>query len=342
MTDNDSSSLLARLNALRPTPITLNPTTSSFHATTKATTADESTTTDTESDLITRFARLNGTSHVGHLTRHSPVEKETDFPGEDEPSLDELLQDLHNDQSWQVDRSDKDEASDLVAEACLALANAARVQEDASNGYEQEEGHTHAERNPGVEGAASQGDQQQENMEESRQPTEDEEAEEYIQQALAAAALDDSGEEDGAQPTKAKCEDAETNSPFTHLPSAPTSLPTSPPAQHPSTSFELPSTPTSAPTKKAVAPTSALSSSRSKQAFADEEIETWCIICSDDATVRCLGCDGDLYCGGCWNQGHRGPDAGFEEKMHKAVRFVKPGDEKKAVPRKGRRMVGAS
>ena len=41
--------------------------------------------------------------------------------------------------------------------------------------------------------------------------------------------------------------------------------------------------------------------------YTDEEIDGWCIICQDDATVKCLGCDGDLYCAQCWKEGHMGP-----------------------------------
>jgi hypothetical protein len=58
--------------------------------------------------------------------------------------------------------------------------------------------------------------------------------------------------------------------------------------------------------------------------YADEEIDSWCIICQDDATVKCFGCDGDLYCAKCWKEGHMGPDVGWEEKRHKWTKFRKP------------------
>jgi hypothetical protein len=61
----------------------------------------------------------------------------------------------------------------------------------------------------------------------------------------------------------------------------------------------------------------------------DDDDETWCIICCDDATVKCLGCDGDLYCGNCWNEGHRGEAAGREERGHKAVLYQKPRKKKR-------------
>lgn len=41
-----------------------------------------------------------------------------------------------------------------------------------------------------------------------------------------------------------------------------------------------------------------------KKAQEVDETEDWCCICNEDARVQCLGCDGDLYCQKCWNEGH--------------------------------------
>lgn len=56
--------------------------------------------------------------------------------------------------------------------------------------------------------------------------------------------------------------------------------------------------------------------------YTDEDQKTWCVVCLEDATVRCIGCDGgDVYCGRCWREMHVGPRAGYDERGHRWVRF---------------------
>ena len=78
----------------------------------------------------------------------------------------------------------------------------------------------------------------------------------------------------------------------------------------------LPSTPSSNPSANAK--------------YTHEMVETWCCICTEDAVLRCVGCEGDLYCTSCWMEGHQGEDAGREERGHQAVLFRRKGDKKKA------------
>ena len=109
------------------------------------------------------------------------------------------------------------------------------------------------------------------------------------------------------------------------------------PSALPSTPSTLPSAPTTLPTK----PHSTYTTRTNPRTQpTDSEISTWCCICLLPASLRCLGCslepdgerddDGsDLYCTDCWLEGHRGPDAGYEEKGHRAVMFSKDGGKKK-------------
>ena len=52
---------------------------------------------------------------------------------------------------------------------------------------------------------------------------------------------------------------------------------------------------------------------------AEPEELPWCVICNDDASVRCQDCGGDLYCGQCFKELHRDP----EERRHRAVGYRK-------------------
>ena len=45
----------------------------------------------------------------------------------------------------------------------------------------------------------------------------------------------------------------------------------------------------------------------------------WCVICNDDASVRCTDCGGDLYCGQCYKELHRDR----EERGHRSVGYRK-------------------
>jgi len=56
----------------------------------------------------------------------------------------------------------------------------------------------------------------------------------------------------------------------------------------------------------------------------DDETDTWCCICNDDAEYKCSGCENDIYCASCLYESHTGPDAGYEERRHKWTKYTKP------------------
>lgn len=65
----------------------------------------------------------------------------------------------------------------------------------------------------------------------------------------------------------------------------------------------------------------------SKTGYTDDDVDSWCIVCLEDATLRCLGCDDDPYCARCWRDMHIGPAAGFDERSHRAVQFTRNAGE---------------
>ncbi|KAL2757038.1 hypothetical protein ACRALDRAFT_2026970 [Sodiomyces alcalophilus JCM 7366] len=91
-------------------------------------------------------------------------------------------------------------------------------------------------------------------------------------------------------------------------------------------SLGLPSVPTAKPTDKTVKRLTTTTG------YTDDDAETWCTVCLEDATLRCLGCDDDVYCTRCWGDMHVGPVAAFDDRTHKAVLFDK--DRRKKEPKR--------
>lgn len=60
-----------------------------------------------------------------------------------------------------------------------------------------------------------------------------------------------------------------------------------------------------------------------KHGYTDEDQKTWCIVCLEDGTIRCFGCDDDVYCARCWKEMHVGPRAGYDERGHKWETYVR-------------------
>lgn len=96
-------------------------------------------------------------------------------------------------------------------------------------------------------------------------------------------------------------------------------------------SLSLPSVPDARPSRGAGG--GILDAAASAGSETNEDIDSWCIVCLDDATLTCLGCDEDGYCTRCWRDMHLGPSAAFDQGTHKAIQFTKrmrKGEEKQA------------
>lgn len=254
-----------------------------------------------------------------------------------------------------MDKSEEDQVADLLRSAKSALAGVAREQNVQNEDQEPNARDAAATaRLPAIDVSAFQpgaeSDDEADDAERHRKDAKlDEEADELLAQILHQVKHEPAGQEEtGARDAESDTvASAETQSSHFDLPAVPSRLPESvaPGIQHDDdddddaltsrlAGLSLPSVPTSI---KSVNPTKP--SAKPGAQFPDEEIDTWCIICSDDATLQCIGCDGDLYCMNCWVEGHRGEDAGMEERTHKAVQYVKGGGKKKHANR--RVMMGA-
>jgi hypothetical protein len=300
MPDTDDA-LLARLNALRKSPITLEKTPSTQQQPTD--------------DLTARFRSLTRNST---FTSPLPAENDTEHNDQDDRTIEELLKDLGPEEEWTVQRDEGERIRHLMREAQSVLA----VEEGSK------EVHVEVQVAGGMKHEDEEEDKRQtdeaDEQESQDERDDDEEADAHVQRVLAALALDEKygeteadGEEEGS--------DAELA-----LPCAPTGLPCSP-AREPESSVDdalsarfaslsLPGVPLFNPAQKPVNIQKSVRKSNLPK-YTDEDMESWCCICNEDATVKCIGCDGDLYCQECWSEGHG--NASGQERGHRALAYAK-------------------
>ncbi|KAH0007319.1 hypothetical protein KCU78_g11835, partial [Aureobasidium melanogenum] len=306
MPDSDDA-LLARLNALRKSPITLSETSSLDLPSTPQRTTD--------SDLTARFRSLTPNSTI---TSPFPNAEDTPHNDEDDRTIEELLQDLGPEEQWSVDRDEGQRIRDLMAEAKSALP-AEDTKEEENKDVDIEVGVVKPEHDDE--------DEEQKEVDEDRR--DEEEADDYVQRVLAELELEKKyggPEEDEEEQDDEKRVDNDNE---LSLPSAPTELPSSPAPDQDANidealsarfaSLSLPGVPSFNPAKKPVNIQKSVKSNLPK--YTDEDMESWCCICNEDATVKCMGCDGDLYCQECWREGHgNGPG---QERGHRALAYAK-------------------
>ncbi|KAK4202483.1 hypothetical protein QBC40DRAFT_221314 [Triangularia verruculosa] len=136
-------------------------------------------------------------------------------------------------------------------------------------------------------------------------------------------------------PTKAPSKSNDGNSPPLELPTVPSALADPAPDTFideissrlaalrgigPVDSFGLPAAPTFAPEER-LTPAKKPPLGGREEKYSDDDVKTWCIVCLDDGTIKCIGCDDDLYCDRCWREMHVGPRAGYDERGHQWVKY---------------------
>jgi hypothetical protein len=286
-----------------------------------------------------------------------------DFNEEDEKSLEELLGELKetvgDKEEWDLSSKEQQDVGKLLKDMKRILPEvvnsraqgaSARQARGGAGPKEELTDWESIEVNVGS-GAVTAGKEEDDDDDEgedgaSKKATEEEETDDIIARVMAELEIsrkydppspspEDSHDSDPGDQKKDQANQKDEDNGLS-LPSAPTALPEddfertqaiedaftarlaalSAPSPSQTDSLGLPSAPSFSPRKKPPI-------GSNLQSLIDDEIDTWCIICQDDATLKCLGCDGDLYCQLCWTEGHRGESAGFEEKMHKVVLYAK-------------------
>ncbi|KAH7319325.1 hypothetical protein BKA65DRAFT_514318 [Rhexocercosporidium sp. MPI-PUGE-AT-0058] len=268
----------------------------------------------------------------------------------DNKTLDELLADLGPEDQWTLNPDDPKDIQKLLDEAKGALPRdgEAKVEskdldhEDDSEGKARRPDRQYLTRDLDMSAfALDDGEPEDRGKGKGRMDLEQEsrEAQDIVARILDEVNLERATEpkekEESSTSSERLKESASEESSGLFLPSAPSALPEPVETSKKSLDFEsdiaarmsalsglstnslgLPSAPTFKPIDKPIKGV--------MKKFPDEEVDSWCIICQDDATVKCMGCDGDLYCANCWKEGHMGPDVGYEEKTHKWVKYRKP------------------
>ena len=283
---------LARLNNLKKSSVSFDSSKG------PAASAGASERDDTPEDLIARFERLYSRKSTDHKQALLAESVNDDVGCPPSPTIEELLAQLDSEDQYRIDSTDLEEGRQLITEAKRTLS----------------EGDSLTKKTKRRSSAASLRESPRKHSE-SMEPErgDDDEAEASLRRIL------DEIEVERQQEAVSTVSSSHPGLPPTHeAPMPPDSFatlvfPSIP--ESPLPSFTFPSAPTAVPSSRK--PTAQSSG------FSDRDIDSWCIICCANATVRCFGCDGDLYCWGCWREGHVGEDAGLEEKSHVWERAVK-------------------
>lgn len=343
-TDDD---LLARLNALKPSSVQLQQSAPAIDVeTAKPQTVEDKLAERLKSlragGAVSTSASTRSTSAAEDLTsrvkdevaaERDPIRDWQQYD-DDEQTLDDLLADLGSDEQWKLDPEDPKTIQALMKEAKEALPEESETDRAEHNvpssGDAASIGNAHFD---GEEAADSSKTEDQKD---------EAEADDYVKRVLAELEFESKhGTEEGAEEhTDAANDQAGSCKDGLQLPSTPSKIPDPPATSDPEPpsyedselearfsklglgrGLDLPNTPTAKPSSTKPKVTAQLKPRSNLPTYTDEDIDSWCCICNEDADVKCIGCDGDLYCHSCWNEGHgNGPG---QETGHKAVQYNK-------------------
>jgi hypothetical protein len=272
---------------------------------------------------------------------------------EDGKTVEDLLAELGPENSWNDIKDEESQIKDLLktAHKDLQSSRSMAVSNDEWQDDSAQNENTGGER---VSKAQTAAEEYQSRVSGPSEEEIDREADEYVAQVLEELRLqpqtnlgESQEEHSGATQSEHEPHSSSDPSKSFNMPSAPDKEIEPPPSYTESTadddlasrfaSLGLPSVP-----KTIKSPATLQSAQLTKplqKGFTDDDVDSWCVICNEDATLRCIGCDDDLYCTKCWLDGHKGPDAGHEERTHRAVQYNKGGGLKKQPAR--RTLVGA-
>lgn len=333
--------LLARLNALKPSSVNLKSSSKPPSIDVEVVKSDS-----VEDRLADRLKGLRSASAADRQSSGSGKQTAASFTAqlgdevaiegktitdwqqtnEDEEDLDSLLAQLGPDDQWKLDADDPKHIQGLLEEAKAALPAESKPAETDTE-------QPHEVRVIGDAEISNSDKPKSENQQD------EEEADEYVKRILAELEVENkySMQDDHGNDT-APAEQTPLPQHF-DLPSTPSNLAqpseSSQPPSYEDSELEarfsklglnLPSTPGSLPSSRATAPGKAGAGSLKKAGaksnlpiYTDEDIDSWCCICNGDGEVRCLGCDGDIYCHDCWQEGHG--DGPGQERGHRAVQY---------------------
>ncbi|KAL8732695.1 MAG: hypothetical protein Q9166_002671 [cf. Caloplaca sp. 2 TL-2023] len=304
--DRDKA-LLERLNALKKSSVR-------FHTTTNPL-QDPQQEPQHVTDITARFRNLKdsrNTDSKALITEiaEAPLNADEASPS---PTVEELLADLGPEEQWKVNQDETTQIHTLLEEAKKALP---------ASSNQGKTGHESTEKATNVPGSQKDHDDPNGLRRTSTTSSANDEEEAALQLQRILEELD--LEHTDPLPS---IEEPPSNHPDRRSPSVPsipqTDLPKPTPTKSNSTEANnpFPSVPLDLPSVPKTIKTSSVKRSDSpgtiRDGFTDAEISSWCVICCADAVVRCTGCAGELYCWGCWGEGHRGEEVGFEERYHR-------------------------